>query len=565
MDIDCEGWARILKVFPEMDFTDVLSESPELAPFIKDAINKKALDMEDPEQDKNLPKLDNDFSKIILLNGLPVCDEKKAEKLTQLLIKLFAKRNFTITEKDIDMMQDAEMNTTGQAFITLKNDEQAKIASALFNGFALDKKHTFSSCTVPDFDKIMAYVDPTEEQKNKQTDYLEIYAQILETKLTQYAYQANKNVNIDSLEGQNKVLIGEEKTDAQTFPVIQNDKPFTWSPRGTYLISIKSDKVEFIGGSKMTPILTINETKVESVLFSPCERYILVYQPKNDLSYTIWNFQSGEKLREFEQFANEDGNTYQWSHDGNYIAKMIKKEIVQEPVEGEEVKEVEEEDKKYKTFIAVFELPSMKMITDSDGNRTSIPVDGLQEFHWAPHKSMIIYNSIPDGDNVMPRTVFMDIPSRRDILVHTMKDSRELKLYIHPQGTYVACMNGFMMKKTLKYSVELYDTSSNTGSIPHQQILIERDVNQFHGVFFEPNQNKVGIVTQSKKVLRAGEKQFSNDPNINTLDMYQIKQDNLLGFVVKAIGGPMSEKIIWMSFSCVGNIFCTIEKETPTR
>lgn len=291
------------------------------------------------------------------------------------------------------------------------------------------------------------------------------------------------------------MLINEEREDRQIFPVIQNDKAFTWSPRGTYLISIKSDKVEFIGGSKMTPILTINETKVESVLFSPCERYILVYQPKNDLSYTIWNFHTGEKLREFEQYANEDGNTYQWSHDGNFIAKMIKKEIVPEPVEGEQPREVEEEEKKYKTFIAVYELPSMKMISDSDGNRTSIPVDGLQEFHWAPHKSMIIYNSIPDGENVMPRTVFLEIPSRRELLVHTMKDSRELKLYIHPQGTYVACMNAFMMKKTLKYSVELYDTSSTTGSIPHQQIMIDREVNQFHGVFFEPYQNKVGICT----------------------------------------------------------------------
>lgn len=176
MDIDCEGWARILKVFPDMDFTDVLTENPELAPFIKDAINKKALDVEDPEQDKNLPKLDNDFSKIILLNGLPVCDEKKAEKLTQLLIKLFGKRNFMVSEKDIEMMYDDDKNTTGQAFITFKTDEQAKIASALFNGHALDKKHTFSACTVPDFDKIMAFVDPTEDQKNKQTDYLEIYA-----------------------------------------------------------------------------------------------------------------------------------------------------------------------------------------------------------------------------------------------------------------------------------------------------------------------------------------------------------------------------------------------------
>jgi hypothetical protein len=145
-----------------------------------------------------------------------------------------------------------------------------------------------------------------------------------------------------------------------------------------------------------------------------------------------------------------------------------------------------------------------------------------------------------------------------------MKDSEELKLYIHPQGAYVACMNAFRTKKAVKYSVELFDLS-NPGSIPHQQILVNREVNEFHGIYFEPNHNKFGICTQSKKVLRAGEKQFSNDPNVNCLDMYQIKSDNLLGFVVKSIGGPTSDKVNWMAFSCVGNVFCTIEKESPTR
>ena len=39
-------------------------------------------------------------------------------------------------------------------------------------------------------------------------------------------------------------------------------------------------------------------------------------------------------------------------------------------------------------------------------------------------------------------------------------------------------------------------------------------------VFWEPNQSKLGVITKSRKVLRAGEKQFSNDPYVNTLDMY---------------------------------------------
>jgi hypothetical protein len=66
------------------------------------------------------------------------------------------------------------------------------------------------------------------------------------------------------------------------------------------LIVIKSDKVEFVGGSQMETLLFINQPKVESVLFSPCEKYILLYAPKKDMPYSVWNFMTLEKIREFE-------------------------------------------------------------------------------------------------------------------------------------------------------------------------------------------------------------------------------------------------------------------------
>lgn len=50
----------------------------------------------------------------------------------------------------------------------------------------------------------------------------------------------------------------------------------------------------------MQPILTINEPKVETVIFSPCEKYLVVYSPKSDFPYAVWNFMTHEKIREFE-------------------------------------------------------------------------------------------------------------------------------------------------------------------------------------------------------------------------------------------------------------------------
>ena len=141
------------------------------------------------------------------------------------MIKLFAKRQFTITEDSIEINYDDTKTTTGQCFIKLASDEQAKISAALFNGYKLDAKHTFSACTFPDFDKIMS-IEAAEEQVDK-TSFLEIKAHCLETIKSQYAFQKGKQVIVNSLQGQSKVLYTmEDKEHAPEYEPFQSDKPF---------------------------------------------------------------------------------------------------------------------------------------------------------------------------------------------------------------------------------------------------------------------------------------------------------------------------------------------------
>lgn len=95
--------------------------------------------------------------------------------------------------------------------------------------------------------------------------------------------------------------------------------------------------------------------------------------------------------------------------------------------------------------------------------------------------------------------------------------------------------------------------------------MINREVSKFHNIIFEPNQGKIAIHTTFRKVLKAGEKQFSNDPNRLGIDIYQIKTDPLLGLKISTIGLMGSEKIKEFYFSCVGNVLCTVESEGTTR
>ena len=142
MDIECEGWNKILEIYPDMDFSKELQEKPELQKYMRGAINQKSLGLTNPLKSKEAPVLDNDFSKFVLLNGLPKVNEEKAEKLKKLIVKLFKKKsNFEIGEEKVEIKFDTADPpiSTGQCFVEMKNEEQAKISAAQFNGHKLDK------------------------------------------------------------------------------------------------------------------------------------------------------------------------------------------------------------------------------------------------------------------------------------------------------------------------------------------------------------------------------------------------------------------------------------------
>jgi dipeptidyl aminopeptidase/acylaminoacyl peptidase len=152
----------------------------------------------------------------------------------------------------------------------------------------------------------------------------------------------------------------------------------------------------------------MNVPKVDSVSFSPCEKYVILYCPSKDKPYQVWNFGENTMIREFEQAQGEDAKAFKWSYDGTFLAKITKKAVKKEEevkaseAEEDQIEEQEEEENLI-TYITVYEMPVCKVIQDQQGDRTSIKVDGLEEFEWAPHKNIIAHTSFPDGENALPR------------------------------------------------------------------------------------------------------------------------------------------------------------------
>ena len=243
------------------------------------------------------------------------------------------------------------------------------------------------------------------------------------------------------------------------------------------MIVIKADQVVFLGGEAMVPIITLPQAKVTHVKMSPCEKYVLTFSPFADVAFTVWNFHMVEIIRELPIADDENIDTYKWSHDGSFLAKKFKTEIRKEG--SDEVK--------VKDGITVFELPSMQILQNRDGQKKSITIAGIKDWEWSPARNTLIYSCFFNQDEededdygdeeikksaaantkpVMdPRVGFMNIPSRQIIGFKDFK-SKSLRFVVHPTLDYVAIHNAYEKKGKALNSVELFDLTSGD-NVPH--------------------------------------------------------------------------------------------------
>lgn len=98
-------------------------------------------------------------------------------------------------------------------------------------------------------------------------------------------------------------------------------------------------------------------------------------------------------------------------------------------------------------------------------------------------------------------------------------------MQLHPQGSYCGLINEYRPKKSLQYAIELFDlTNTNNFSVPHQQIHINRDIIEVNSLYWEPNHNKLAVLTLSVK-KNDGKAQYTVASNRSGLDIYEMVHD----------------------------------------
>jgi translation initiation factor 3 subunit B len=125
--IKCGELEKLQSLYPQFDFEDEIKAKPELAEFLRVAVQKHAMVVVDPLTLNDAPKLNDDFSNYFVINNLPKCKEEKLPKLITLIETSLKKKNLKVEPADIDIpINPATSESDGVAFVKMSNEENAR-------------------------------------------------------------------------------------------------------------------------------------------------------------------------------------------------------------------------------------------------------------------------------------------------------------------------------------------------------------------------------------------------------------------------------------------------------
>eukprot|EP01117_Protostelium_nocturnum_P014876 TRINITY_DN570_c0_g1_i1.p1 TRINITY_DN570_c0_g1~~TRINITY_DN570_c0_g1_i1.p1 ORF type:complete len:666 (+),score=227.02 TRINITY_DN570_c0_g1_i1:78-2000(+) len=406
-------------------------------------------------------QLQKGFSKIIVVDNIPIVTSEKFDKLSKVLGNFFKKWS---AGAQVTIPQDENGSTKGFMFVEFPTKEETEKGILKANNYPLDAKHIFKVNT---YDEMKRILETSEEYKAPELQPYEPRENFQEwllddREMDQYVMRYGDQTEVVW----NDVRPG-EKPESVVKRQGWSDLYVNWSPKGSYLLTIYSGGVALWGGQKWSKVNRFVHTGVKLVDFSPCERYLITaspqYQtndnPEDPQCIIVWDIRSGRKLRGFRGGSNTQWPVFKWSFDGNYIARV-----------GEDV-------------VSVYNVPAMDLL-----DKKSIKAIGVKEVSWSPTELLLTYFS-PGDETQKPTIVVTEIPSKKERRSKTLFDATECKLNWHPNGTYLCLKIDRQKKKTTTQGFEVFRIKERDMPI---ELLDVKDT--AHAFAWEPNGNRFAVI-----------------------------------------------------------------------
>jgi translation initiation factor 3 subunit B len=499
-----------------LDFSSrLISKALEMAIPTRDDANE-GIDYSDIEA-KYQVEFQDGFDNILVVDGVPVIDNSKLEKLLARIVKEFTRRGAAIKSDDISMpWNDATGKSKGYAFIEFRSVDEANIALAAMHGYPFDAKHKLSVHRFTDIEKF-ANMDPgfveEEPEEFKPREHLRAW---LADPQGRDQFVTNRA---------DEVIInwhGKPSQSGLAYKKPDGSPPWTemyvsWSPQGTYLATLHQQGVRLWGGPSFQPLQRFRHPFVLLVDFSPNERYLVTWShepivvrdsdPRGPEHFTsedegnqiaVWDIESGALLRTFPVTEDdvEDRGTakrelqwpaLKWSPDDKFVGRVTR---------GQQ--------------ISVYELPSMGL-----HGKKSIKVEGVVDFDWCPRgdvdredaektaagvkgarkprENMLAYWT-PEVANQPARVTLMNFPTRAVLRQKNLFNVNQCTLHWQNQGDFL-CVKVDLhtkTKKTVFCNLEIFLVREK--DYPVEVVELKDTVLEFS---WEPRGERFAIISSS--------------------------------------------------------------------
>ncbi|KAI0264241.1 translation initiation factor eIF-3b [Gloeopeniophorella convolvens] len=457
-------------------------------------------------EEKYRVRLEEGFDNILVIDGIPVIDKSKLEKLLAKIAKEFTRKGAAIKPDDVSMpWNDKTGKSHGYAFIEFRNADAATYALNELNGHPFDAKHTFLVNRFTDIEKFAdldeTYVEPHREEYQPK-EHLRAWLADPQGR-DQYVTYRGDEVSIRWHGRPSQCETAYEDTNN-----LRTELYVSWSPLGTYIATLHRQGVRLYGGPSFQLQARFFHPLVRLIDFSPCEQYLVTWShepivvsedmPQGPRFFSaedegnniaVWDIKTGHLLRTFPSILPEGEGTkkqmawpaLKWSADDKYTARLTP---------GQQ--------------ISVYELPGMGL-----QGKKSLKIDGVVDFEWCPHgendredstkttkkpvESMLAYWT-PEVTNQPARVTLLNFPGRAVLRQKNLFNVSECRLYWQNQGDFLCVRvdRHTKTKKSIFCNLEIFRVREK--DYPVEVVELKDTVTDFS---WEPKGERFAIVASS--------------------------------------------------------------------
>jgi len=427
---------------------------------------------------------DADFTKVVVLCGLPSVTEDKKDKFIGLMRDTLNKVVVESTKEPVKILdlympfKTSPVVSKGYIFVYCQKAIHAT---------AIQQKMHGSKFVGNSFYKVYRYDDWENMNSTTSTTLVTPERQFVEPVALQ-SWLCSE----ESLDGKDQFVVRFDGTSEVYWHSNGNlslevKKPWTenidWSPRGTYMVNFAPLGIALYGGPNWTQVQVFMRQHVMAVQFSPCERFMFTWShkfvstetPEAPQSIVLWDVKSGRQLRNFHTVPNANqGWEFSWSHDGRFFSRLVQ------------------------GLIYVYETETLSLIKDESGQKKPIKLYGPTASHaWSPTDPYLAVFVQPAGttNNIPARIILMEMPTRRTMGQVSMINV--VRCYIHwqePAGNYLAVRIDRQIgknKKREKTSTAFEFFRVRDKHIPVESLELKENVFAFD---WEPCGNRFAII-----------------------------------------------------------------------